>query len=108
MPAETVILNGVVRGRTIELENGAPLPDGAHVRITVTPTTAPAVTDEIERLCAELRSGKPLRDIWPEIERDRADERRESVATPVFLSASSNRSPRRSDIGAECRTARTS
>jgi len=31
--------------------------------------------DEIGRLCAELRSGKPLREIWPEIELGRADNR---------------------------------
>ena len=33
------------------------------------------IADEIERLSAKLRSGKPLSEVWPEIEQGRADER---------------------------------
>ncbi len=33
------------------------------------------VTDELERLCNELRSGEPLEQIWAEIEQGREEER---------------------------------
>jgi len=49
--AATVIVKGVVRGKTIELERASGLPDGLQVRVTVEP----------EHAAAQLIAGEGLR-----------------------------------------------
>jgi hypothetical protein len=52
MPRHPAILKGVIRGKTIELEEEPGLPDGQEVRVTVEPVSPPgtAVEDPLDAL----------------------------------------------------------
>jgi len=63
MATDTSVVDGVVRDGAIMLANGPSLPEGARVRVTVVPSSAPTAAAEIERLCAKLRSSKTLQEI---------------------------------------------